>query len=604
MMKARTLVHTLAVAALASLGATACSDDPSSNDDAGGADVAADVATDAGDTGDDAGDSGDSGDDADDAGEDVAADTSDATDAADADEDVLDAGDADAADGSADADADLDATDATDATDASDAEDASDVDLDVADADDADTDVIGPPPEPGVMWSVDLVHGSFGSPRALPDRDEPTFLLAYGNEFLREGNTPDQRGGSLSLFDAQTGDRLTRFQRDEELFTVPIPIEDDDGVTTWIVGGRNATLARVDIRDDSALWAFSPSGDDARDEELYNFFQPRLVDDLNDDGVPEVLIPNGGDHLAPPFSTRDPGFLLVLDGADGSRLHQMQMPDDQETYLGLTFWDRPDGTWVVFGTGGETQLGHLWAAPLDEIVAGDIDGAVRVLDGYEDRGYIGPPAYALIDDDEWYDLVVYSFGGRLAVLSGATGEAIWTFDPSLGRESPATPAIGDFDGDGDLDIAVGALDGVFPAWTMVNYRVYDALDGTHWYESEDRWGRFAAAAPIAGDIDGDGIDEVIFAEVVADGASEADIQTDFYALHADEERLELLLSLGGFAGGAGWLGDIDLDGYPELIVSTNDIGYGRMARYNFDVPMPEGGIRWGAYFGSNYDGRY
>ena len=480
-------------------------------------------------------------------------------------------------------------------------EDTDDVREDVDVEEDADV-ALGPPPERGLAWTVELAHGSFGSPRALPDRDEPTLLLGYGNEDNFEGTEDDQRGGSLSTFDASTGERLTRHRTDDELFTIPVPMQSEDGETTWLVGGRNAALLRIDPAADAPLWAFAPAGDEARELGLYNFYQPRRIADVTGDGADDVLVTNGGDYLAPPNSSRDPGYVMVLDGETGAVVQQLTVPDGQETYMGLTFWERPEGTYAVFGTGGETLLGQLWAAPLDGIVGGNLASAERIVEGNADRGFIAPPAYALLNDDAWYDLISYAFSGRISVLSGFDASPLWVYEPDEPGESPATPALGDFDGDGDVDIFVAANAGIFPAWSGVTYRVFDGLTGEALFASEPREGGFVASSSLAGDVDGDGLDEAIVAEVTVFGVGANDIVSRFYLFHLDEQRFELLFELGGLAGGAGWLGDVDLDGYAELLVSTAANPIGWLARYNFDAPAA--GIRWGGYFGSNHDGRY
>ena len=75
--------------------------------------------------------------------------------------------------------------------------------------------------------------------------------------------------------------------------------------------------------------------------------------DVTGDGADDVLVTNGGDHLAPASSSRDPGYVMVLDGETGAVVQQLTVPDGQETYVGLTFWERPEGAYAVFGTGGE-----------------------------------------------------------------------------------------------------------------------------------------------------------------------------------------------------------------------------------------------------------
>lgn len=105
------------------------------------------------------------------------------------------------------------------------------------------------------------------------------------------------------------------------------------------------------------------------------------------------------------------------------------------------------------------------------------------------------------------------------------------------------------------------------------------------------------ATADVGDSDAEGYGDDV-AEDTLFGLGANDIVSRFYLVHL----AELLFELGGLAGGAGWLGDVDPDGYAELRVSTAANPRGGLARYNCDAPAA--GIRWGGYFGSNHDGRY
>ncbi len=59
-----------------------------------------------------------------------------------------------------------------------------------------------------------------------------------------------------------------------------------------------------------------------------------MIEDLSGDGIGDLLVENGGDVLAEPFDTnRPPGYLLIIDAANGSVLHKAEMPDGKEIYM-------------------------------------------------------------------------------------------------------------------------------------------------------------------------------------------------------------------------------------------------------------------------------
>jgi len=65
--------------------------------------------------------------------------------------------------------------------------------------------------------------------------------------------------------------------------------------------------------------------------------------------------------------------LLLVSGRDGSVLRRLTVPDSAESYYSPVIYRRRDNTDIIlFGTGGETHRGALWALPLSHLYAGDI----------------------------------------------------------------------------------------------------------------------------------------------------------------------------------------------------------------------------------------
>ena len=109
------------------------------------------------------------------------------------------------------------------------------------------------------------------------------------------------------------------------------------------------------------------------------FYSGQFIDDVNDDGVSDWLVANGGDPMKQPDEERDTGYLMILSGANGQTLGIADLPDGRETYMSpLLYTPHPDmATEVIYGSGGETWDGSLWSTSIDAIMDGDISASVN-----------------------------------------------------------------------------------------------------------------------------------------------------------------------------------------------------------------------------------
>jgi outer membrane protein assembly factor BamB len=422
-------------------------------------------------------------------------------------------------------------------------------------------------------------------------------LITFGDE-------RKQVGGAMGI-DVASGQVRWHVTSEDALFSLPMPLTPrPSGESPWVVAGRNGQLYSVDAVTGEQLWKFQPSAEQGRAQGIYNFFTGRELSDVDDDGIRDYLIPNGGDSQKGRWESRPPGHLLVVSGRDGSILHKMKVPDGGETYCSPLIWARADGKHVVFGTGGETFPGSLWTIPLEKVEAGTLDGAQVVVGDVVGKGAVAPPSLVDLDADGIDDLVAVPFDGRLVVVSGKSLQPLWDFAPPGENETQSSPAVGDFDGDGDLDVGYVVQRGVFPAWRSSIIRVFDGGSGQllwdHRIEDE-----LSAASPMALDFDQDGKDELFFVHanpaLFRPGNGGTSV-SKLKLVHVDEGRIESIGEVEGFNAGTGWIGDAEEDGTLECYVPlTMDDGTGRLVRVDLKRSVPPR-IGWGGYLGTNHDG--
>lgn len=450
-----------------------------------------------------------------------------------------------------------------------------------------------------VVWTAKLPQGSHGSPNLFFDEAHAVAIIAYGNE--------RQPTGGASGIDVATGETRWQMTSQDEMFTLPMPLDiGNSSRAPWIVAGRNGQLYAVDAANGEQIWKFQPSGEEGRERGVYNFFTPRVLSDIDGDGIEDLVIPNGGDSRRNRFQARPPGHLFVVSGSDGKLLHAVEVPDKAETYLSPIVWDRQDTSYLIFGTGGETFAGSLWTVPLESIRSGKLDGAEVLVPNQVSKGAIPPPSLADLNNDGVLDLVTAPFDGRLLAISGQDLSTMWQFRPRGIHETQCSPTLGDFDGDGDLDVAYVTQRGVFPRWSASNIRVFDGLEGELIWEHQIR-GNLSAASPLALDIDGDDRDElfVIHANPALFRASDSSqSMSQLQIVHVEENRIEELGAVEGFNAASGWIGDGDKDGQLEWIIPLKlDGGGGSLVKIDLETPTPSF-IAWGGYLGTKHDGIY
>lgn len=139
-----------------------------------------------------------------------------------------------------------------------------------------------------------------------------------------------------------------------------------DTIPDCTISGRNGAFAAITPGQQTILWYVDPS----ITVPSYNYYYPLLVRDFDHDGTIDIIITHGGDPVySDNVRNRSPGYVVVVSGRTGQQLSdRILMPDGHETYNSPIAYNITDNTEVVvFGSGGETIGGSLWAITLNSL---------------------------------------------------------------------------------------------------------------------------------------------------------------------------------------------------------------------------------------------
>jgi outer membrane protein assembly factor BamB len=386
----------------------------------------------------------------------------------------------------------------------------------------------------------------------------------------------------------------------------------NDNIKDVFIGGRWAQLSAINGADGKMIWTFFPERKkpDGADGGWYNFTTPQLIADQDADGIPDMIIANGGDARAAAGDTNRPaGRLLVISSKTGKILADVRVPDGKETYMSVICEEK--GT-VYFATGGETIGGHLYRTTLADIMKGDISNA-KVLASGNQKGFVASPALVDITNDGVRDIIDNMAEGKMLAIDGATDSLLWqVYLP--GTEAYTMPAIGFFNNDSIPDCFANFAIGTFP---QLNYSIRFMVDGKSGkIQYQDTIPAFQYASAVAADLDGDGFDEVIVNQAKF---KKTQFENVFYSqLLAFDFIRNTKNILGPNLKGTNlastpWIGDLDNDGKYDFI--STSVEYRNAAfdlqqplglyirRYASDISLTRT-LKWSAFMGTGNAGRY
>lgn len=447
---------------------------------------------------------------------------------------------------------------------------------------------------------------TFSSPRA-------TDLNGDGiKDIILGAGAEQQTKVSAIAVDGEDGSLLWKKNADDELFTSAVFLDvNGDGTKDVIIGGRTAELHCFNGKDGSSIWEYFPYNKKKTvDSGYYNFYQPQIIPDQNNDGVNDLLITNGGDKSKSYTDTvgRPAGKIMVINGKNGNLMAKIRTPDKRETYMAPVVHDfNNDGKLqVIIGTGGETMSGALWVIDLEHVMKKKVDKATQLLFTGK-KGFIPPPCIANLNGDGYDDLIVNAYNGDVIAFSGEDFSQLWRVDLQ-GYETQCTPAIGNFVGSHHPDVLAVLYKGNAPAFKDYIQLVINGRTGEIAWR--DSLADLQFASPNAFDYNGDGFDEALFSFNTKSGA----VFTHSIATYNfQNNKIEYLVSAekGINLSSTPLLEDLDNNGELDLVYAVGKNDANPTADDGIYIKMipdicetPVWGVAWGSYLGTGHNGVY
>lgn len=317
---------------------------------------------------------------------------------------------------------------------------------------------------------------------------------------------------------------------------------DGDGISDLLIGAPQEDVNATDAgrayvlsgADGSELLTLTSDNEQSEGEFGYSVDG---VGDINGDGVPDFVVGAHRENVNTEDQGSDSGRAYLISGADGSILHTLVSPNfDQAGHFGYAVagvgdTDGDDVPDVLVGAENED-----YGTDYDDIEVGraylfsGADGSLlHTLETPNPtrHGNFGNEVAAIpdVDGDDTPDLVVGAHAeevdgsdraGRVYLFSGADGTEIQTIDPPFPGTSDyfgaGVAAIEDFDGDDTPDLVVVAeseasLDNQYAGRVYIVSGADGSWIGGGWRPDGD--GSFNGSVTNAGDLDGDGTEEIV-----------------------------------------------------------------------------------------------
>jgi hypothetical protein len=295
---------------------------------------------------------------------------------------------------------------------------------------------------------------------------------------------------------------------------------------------------------------------------------PSLLIDIDGDGVDEIFVPKEGSVYGYRADGSPlPGWPVTVGGEFVGMLAAADLDGD----------GRPE---IVFGANGKLYAYHDNGSTLTGFPVSGVWSGYTVIGD--------------VDGDGVPEIIVQGFvyGHTAVVIYSSFGFVKRTIDIGYIGNFRGPPALADLDGDGIPEIIIQteyALtvvrgDGsTFPGWPVV-----------FWAEGLGGWEN---SAPAVGDVDGDGLPDIVITTGIGGSGIWAEIRA-YNRTGAMLPNFPKRRQLG--YGAVPAIADLDLDGRNEIIVTTDLDWFGDYYKvwvYDLGGPSPHGAVQWSQLMG-------
>ncbi len=415
-------------------------------------------------------------------------------------------------------------------------------------------------------WTIEVpAISSSSSPQCIDLNDDDILDIVMGAGGLEWSKT---KMGVVAI-DGANGELIWSVPANNQIVGSAVFQElSGDQTPDVIIGGRSAELFAINGKNGEVIWRFL----DVQKNNTtgwYNFYNPQIVEDQDNDNFKDILICNGGDATIPASVKNRPiGKIMLISGKTGEIIAQDEMPDLRETYFTPVLFGDDINPDIVFGSGGETWPGHLYLCKLSDVLNNSISKNAIVLDSSNKKGYIAPPILADLNNDKQLDIIFNTAEGKTKLIDGKSKKMIWEVSKDS-SEVFSQPAVGYFLGkDAYLDVFVNYAIGTFPEYSHAVQYLINGKTGK--IEKTFKSKSFTYSSPLTADIDNDGVDEVIFTdneEKLIENKTKPYYQI-FVRDFAKNKKYAISKPINGacFAS-TPFLGDLDKDGKLDLVFS-------------------------------------